>query len=95
MRPSMSETTALGAAMAAGHACGVWDLESDGAKVTTDVFTTSISDIDRDDRFGRWKEAVKRSMHWVPPTKNDGKSSLLLYIAFNRKGHKTYEVPRD
>lgn len=77
VRPSMSETTALGAAMAAGYACGIWNLDNDDAKVTTDVFTTSISDNDRDDRFGRWKEAVKRSMHWVPQTKSDGLQSPL------------------
>ena len=40
----MPETTALGAAMAAGKALGIWNLETDGAKVTTDTFTTTITE---------------------------------------------------
>ena len=44
VRPSMPETTALGAAMAAGHALGIWRLDADGAKVTTDTFTASITE---------------------------------------------------
>ncbi|KAJ8316356.1 hypothetical protein KUTeg_006370 [Tegillarca granosa] len=45
VRPSMPETTALGAAMAAGAADGVsiWNLEtSDLTKITTDTFSPSI-----------------------------------------------------
>ena len=46
VRPSMSETTALGAAMAAGCAEGidVWDIFSEeAANVTTDIFKPSIT----------------------------------------------------
>ncbi|XP_071175646.1 glycerol kinase-like isoform X1 [Mytilus edulis] len=63
VRPSMPETTALGAAMAAGSAIGVWDINNSAA-ITTDLFTPSISQSDRDVRFARWKMAVERSMHW-------------------------------
>ncbi|KAL4228636.1 Glycerol kinase 3 [Mactra antiquata] len=66
VRPSMPETTALGAAMAAGHAIGVWNLDNDETKVTTDLYTSSITEKERDDRFCRWKQAVQRSMHWIP-----------------------------
>ena len=72
----MPETTALGAAMAAGHAIGVWNLENEDTKVTTDTFTSSITEEDRDDRFSRWKEAVKRSMHWVPSNQQEGRLSV-------------------
>lgn len=69
----MPETTALGAAMAAGHAIGVWNLENEDTKVTTDVFTSSVSEAERDERFDRWKEAVKRCMHWVPSGQKEGR----------------------
>ncbi|XP_053408205.1 glycerol kinase-like isoform X1 [Mercenaria mercenaria] len=78
VRPSMPETTALGAAMAAGHAVGVWNLENEDTKVTTDAFVSSITEADRDDRFARWKDAVKRSMHWVPSSKQEGRRTTLL-----------------
>lgn len=68
----MPETTALGAAMAAGHALGIWNLDSENTQVVTDTFTSLVSQTERNERFARWKEAVKRSMHWVPPTKEEG-----------------------
>ena len=44
VRPSMPETTALGAAMAAGVAVGVWSLrDEDLTTITTDVFTPATS----------------------------------------------------
>lgn len=67
VRPSMPETTALGAAMAAGAAEGieVWKLDADDATpITTDSFYPMIADRDRNFRYGRWKQAIKRSMFW-------------------------------
>ncbi|XP_013394557.1 glycerol kinase isoform X1 [Lingula anatina] len=66
VRPSMPETTALGAAMAAGYAVGVWQFDSGtlGA-ITTDTFTPSITQEDRDHQFARWKKAVTRCMNWA------------------------------
>ena len=41
----MPETTALGAAMAAGHAVGVWSLApEDLTAITTDVFSPTITE---------------------------------------------------
>ena len=41
----MPETTALGAAMAAGHAVGVWSLApGDLTTITTDVFSPTITE---------------------------------------------------
>ncbi|XP_064616632.1 glycerol kinase 3-like isoform X2 [Liolophura sinensis] len=68
VRPSMPETTALGAAMAAGSAegVGVWDISSQSDNpLTTDDFTPAVSSSDRDKRFVKWKAAVQRSMHWA------------------------------
>ena len=63
----MPETTALGAAMAAGAAVGIWDLDAESA-VTTDTFTPMVSAQERDRRYETWKEAVKRSMGWEKHT---------------------------
>ena len=41
----MQETTALGAAMAAGHAVGVWSLKSeDLTAITTDEYVSSVKE---------------------------------------------------
>lgn len=62
----MTETTALGAAMAAGSAegIGVWDLENLQA-VGSDTFRPSISEDERDMKYSRWKMAIERSLGWV------------------------------
>lgn len=75
VRPQMVETTALGAAMAAGYAEGikVWDLEATHA--TFDMFTPKISDTERDYRYTRWKMAIKRSFGWdISAADDPGKS---------------------
>ncbi|XP_074653772.1 glycerol kinase 3-like [Tubulanus polymorphus] len=84
VRPAMPETTALGAAMAAGCAEGVdvWCLDdSELSKITTDTFLPTITQQDRDDRFERWNEAVKRSKHWVPPSDNNQNRDIVLTTA--------------
>lgn len=87
VRPQMAETTALGAAIAAGAADGidVWSLDSRNfPKVTTDVFEPSILPAEREQRFAKWKDAVSRSKHWqeVNPDeakkKQQGKSWWLM-----------------
>ncbi|CAL1547884.1 unnamed protein product [Lymnaea stagnalis] len=68
VRPSMTETTALGAAMAAGaaHGIDVWtNLEGDNqSTITCDVFEPTITSQERSERLAKWKSAVSRSMHW-------------------------------
>ncbi|XP_068602874.1 glycerol kinase 3-like isoform X2 [Brachionichthys hirsutus] len=67
VRPTMSETTALGAAMAAGAAegVGVWSL-SPGLlpHITSEKYQPQIHGAESEFRFARWKEAVQRSMGW-------------------------------
>ncbi|KAF2354130.1 Glycerol kinase [Trinorchestia longiramus] len=65
VRPSMLETTALGAAMAAGAAAGiaVWDLDS-LTPLATDTFRPAILEDEREGRYERWCMAVERSMGW-------------------------------
>ncbi|XP_060520699.1 glycerol kinase-like isoform X2 [Cylas formicarius] len=66
VRPTMSETTCLGAAIAAGSAKGVEVWDADKIEATPhDVFTPSISEDVRDMKYTRWKMAIKRSMGWA------------------------------
>jgi glycerol kinase len=67
VRPKISETTALGAAYAAGLAVGVWsDLEDLRANWQED--RTWIPQMDEKTRtrlFNGWHKAVERSFNWV------------------------------
>ncbi|CDH60090.1 glycerol kinase [Lichtheimia corymbifera JMRC:FSU:9682] len=67
-RPSMRESTALGSAMAAGLAVGVWESIHDLAHVNvqgkTD-FTPAINTEKREHMYNGWQEAVKRSFGWT------------------------------
>lgn len=67
IRPKVSETTALGAAYAAGIAVGVW-------KGTDDVtrnwgedkrWEPQMDAGEVEQRYGRWREAVQRTLGWV------------------------------
>ncbi|XP_044180131.1 glycerol kinase-like [Acropora millepora] len=76
VRPTMPETTALGAAMAAGMAKGVevWTLNpQDKSQVNTDVFEPAVDPHERDFHYARWKKAVQRTMKWeVTSNENEG-----------------------
>lgn len=67
IRPAMRETTALGAAIAAGLAVGVWTSLDDFKDVNSqgkNVFRPSISKEDSDKRFVRWEKAVHMCKGW-------------------------------
>jgi glycerol kinase len=67
IRPAMKETTALGAAYAAGLACGfyedVTDLVSNWAVDRT--WEPAIEEAERERLFRQWKKAVTRSFDWI------------------------------
>jgi glycerol kinase len=67
VRPAVIETTALGAAYAAGLAVGFWaDLDELRANWREDTrWEPRISADDREGRLGMWKKAVTRSLDWV------------------------------
>ncbi|XP_017355265.1 glycerol kinase-like isoform X1 [Cebus imitator] len=68
VRSLMPETTALGAAMAAGAAegVGVWSLEpEDLSTVTMERFEPQINAEESEIRYSTWKKAVMKSMGWV------------------------------
>lgn len=63
VKPEMAESTALGAAIAAGNAVGVWDLTKSlniNCKSWIPVYTSD----ERDVRYNKWKMAVERSLGW-------------------------------
>ncbi|KAK9510060.1 hypothetical protein O3M35_004927 [Rhynocoris fuscipes] len=82
IRPQMAETTALGAAMAAGSAKGieVWNLTDDHF-VPVDKFLPTISEDERDYYYSRWKMAIERSLGWSLTDENKLKTtSTKAYI---------------
>jgi len=61
----MPETTALGAAIAAGIASGVWNLDEDDlSTIVFESFYPSASKKDIDVRYEKWKLAVEKSKGW-------------------------------
>lgn len=65
VRQSMHETTAFGAALAAGITIGVWDLKSQTSiPINFETYNSLISDEEREKRYKKWKLAVKRSIGW-------------------------------
>ncbi|XP_050529487.1 glycerol kinase isoform X2 [Daktulosphaira vitifoliae] len=62
VRPKMVETTAMGAALAAGIAIGLWKIQS--IKSISDTFLSSISKQEQLNKYNEWKNAVSRSIGW-------------------------------
>ena len=67
VRPKVVETTALGAAYAAGLAVGYWDSPS---QITSNWgedkrWNPAMDEARRSDLYGKWNKAVARSRDWV------------------------------
>ncbi|KAM4700405.1 glycerol kinase isoform 1-T1 [Discoglossus pictus] len=86
VKPSMPETTALGAAMAAGAAegVGVWSLNpGDLTAVTCERFEPQINPEESELRYARWKKAVIKSMGWEtsdPTSNGNGDTSIFSSV---------------
>lgn len=67
VRPRQTETTALGAALLAGLAVGLWqDASEIAARWEVDRrFEPSLSESQRHARLARWQEAVSRARNWA------------------------------
>ncbi|MCF2239393.1 MULTISPECIES: glycerol kinase GlpK [Halobacterium] len=66
-RPEVDETTALGAAYAAGLAVGYWD-SLDDLRENWRVdrsFEPEMDPSEADSKYGRWEDAVDRSLAWA------------------------------
>jgi glycerol kinase len=67
IRPVVAETTALGAAYAAGLAVGFWEGEDDIRKnwAKDKEWAPAMADDAREKTFAQWKKAVTRTFDWV------------------------------
>lgn len=63
-RPSVTETTALGAAYLAGLAVKFWENKNEIKWNLDRRFTPAIDEEKREKLYSRWKKAVERSMNW-------------------------------
>jgi len=65
-RPSVIETTALGAAYLAGLTAGIYDSTADIAKrqKTAAIFESKRDGVYREETLARWHRAVRRSLQW-------------------------------
>jgi glycerol kinase len=64
--PKTTETTALGAAYLAGLSVGFWSGQDEILKnwEVAKTYTPSLSDENRNKKYGLWKKAVSKSMAW-------------------------------
>jgi len=73
-RPSMHETTALGAAIAAGFAIDIWK-EFDELKhmnrANRTIFYPKISEIESAKMYKQWTKAVEMSRGWLDTSEID------------------------
>ncbi|TQK30798.1 glycerol kinase GlpK [Arthrobacter sp. SLBN-53] len=67
VKPVVAETTALGAAYAAGLAVGFWDNPDDlrANWQEGERWSAQWSEQQRDDGYAGWQKAVKRTLDWV------------------------------
>jgi glycerol kinase len=73
-RPAMRETTALGAAIAAGFAVGIWSEFSELKNMNKEgrtIFNPKISKKRSEKMFVHWSHAVEMSRGWVLETEED------------------------
>ena len=69
VRPTVHETTALGAASLAGLAVGVWkDRKQIAALRETEAkYLPGMDDCEREKKLAGWHRAVERSLGWECP----------------------------
>ncbi len=69
IRPAVLETTALGAALLAGHAVGIWEDMEALSRVWREDFALppSMDENERAKRLRGWHRAVERSRAWIDP----------------------------
>ena len=67
VRPTVVETTALGAAFLAGLAVGYWHSEAEIASLWSRerTFVANLSRVEADEKMRGWRRAVGRSQAWV------------------------------
>lgn len=73
IRPVVAETTALGAAYAAGLAVGFWDSEDDIRTNWAEDkrWEPQMEQADREKAYAMWKKAVTKTLDWVEDDDED------------------------
>jgi glycerol kinase len=65
-RPTVIESTALGAAYLAGIKAGIWEKETIlKNRIIDKTFIPSIDNDDRERLYSGWKKAVERTLNWL------------------------------
>ncbi len=68
LRPAVTETTAMGAAMLAGLAVGLWDSKAlNNVWSAGTMFSPVMATIEKENLYSNWKRAVERSKGWAQP----------------------------
>lgn len=67
IRPTVTETTALGAAYAAGLAVGYWSSTEELRQnwSVNKIWTPRMEDNTRENKYRNWRKAVQRTFNWV------------------------------
>ncbi len=67
IRPAVAETTALGAAFAAGLAVGFWSGQDELRERWSEErrWLPAMQDEPREAEYGQWRRAVERSLGWA------------------------------
>ncbi|XP_044763736.1 glycerol kinase-like [Coccinella septempunctata] len=64
VKSAVLQSTALGAAMAAGSAVGYWNVQAGTINVPSKTWYPIFTDDERDVKYSRWKMAIERSLGW-------------------------------
>ena len=83
-RPVMRETTALGAAIAAGFAVGIWKVFDELKEINKDdrtIFESKISKAKSDRMFKKWEQAVQMCRGWVLQEEHDEEDEPVVEAA--------------
>ncbi|HEY7434149.1 MAG TPA: FGGY-family carbohydrate kinase, partial [Methylomirabilota bacterium] len=68
LRPSVTETTGLGAAYLAGVGAGLWKSRELATRwKLARTFTPAMTDGAREAAYAGWRRAVERSRNWIEP----------------------------
>jgi len=72
LRPSVTETTGLGAAYLAGVGAGLWKSRDLGGRWKLErKFTPAMSPPAREAGYAGWRRAVERARGWIEPDRRD------------------------
>lgn len=88
--PEVQETTAMGAAFAAGLAVGFWKDEEEIRSLWAESkkFTPEMTETDRERNWNGWKKAITRSLDWVPTSKATDDESEHFFDADDGDDHE-------